>query len=181
MHLCVAFALICALRAYQRAGLQHSGDQLVIRSGAPGGERCSHLADVRAIEIKPYALPKPGDVFLAQAGISTHAADLRAVQTLIDTGNEPIVRASEYGGMRADHFVSMQFAISQGLRLHIARVNQRTSRTKRACAEECWSFYRMTQRGIGPRKPAALQLRARQRSCRFGPLRWRQARFISDC
>lgn len=74
------------------AGVQHSADHLLVRSGSAGRHPAGDVADVCAIKVQPDALGQRSDVVLCQAGVRAGCAGLGAGVAFLDTANERVHR-----------------------------------------------------------------------------------------
>jgi hypothetical protein len=107
MHVGVTFAFLGACRASVAADLKQALDEFLVGARPARANRRSRSTNVRAIQVKPDALPQVHHVRFAKARVGTDAADLCAIKTLFNASNETVVCVSSHVGVRADHFLDV--------------------------------------------------------------------------
>jgi len=108
------FAFLRADPARQRACLDHRSQHVVVRTGAPGGERSRGRANVGTIQVQADALAKLGRALLCNAGVGTRGARLRASIARLDASDQRLADAALHVGMCRNHRARMHEASSVG-------------------------------------------------------------------
>ena len=102
MLMLVLLALGRAFLAHPGAQLEHLGQQLRVRSGAPQPEICRDVAHVGAVEAHADALAHVH--VLGGAGVGAAQAHLRAIHGVMDGIAERLVDVALHLRVKADHF-----------------------------------------------------------------------------
>jgi phage-related minor tail protein len=76
------------------AGSDHVAHHLLVGACPSTGDRARRRTNIGAVEIEPDALGELLHVALAKAGVGAGDADLRAIETLLDTFDEGVVDAA---------------------------------------------------------------------------------------
>lgn len=107
MHVltCVPLALLGASGARQPAHLECRAQYVLVRAGAPGGQRPGGLAYIGAIHVRANALAQLLHGGLGQARIGATDAGLCAAEAFFDASDQRCAEVAPHIGMTRNHLL----------------------------------------------------------------------------
>jgi len=115
----VVLALLCAQATHLRAGLKASAQHLGLRPHLPGENSAGSVANVGAVEVKPYAAAKHLYVPFAYIGVGAGGAGLGAVEAGLYALHQGGLVRRGLTGVDLDHLLG----VGHGTLLPLARAN----------------------------------------------------------